>query len=322
MRLERSIMKLPLSFDAERLAEEVRALPADAWDPHPMGFPGNDAVVLVSPGGEITDHFRGQMGPSKYLLQSQYIQEVMAAIGGVWGRSRLMGLAAGAEVPPHVDIHYYWRTHLRIHVPVITNPDVTFTCGQDSVHMKPGEAWVFDSFEEHVVHNGGDAQRIHLVLDTVGGGRVWELVEAANAGESDWGTVVPGRTAVDGLAFEKINVPDLMSPWEMRDHARFLIGRSAPHPKLQAVERLLEHLTDDWAAAWTRYGDDADGLRDYQRLVMRARQEMMALGGGDVLLTNGRPLYLGIERLILRHAIAPDGGSAQAEPPPRARLAS
>jgi Rieske Fe-S protein len=28
-------------------------------------------------------------------------------------------------VPQHVDIHYYWRTHIRIHVPVITNPGDT-----------------------------------------------------------------------------------------------------------------------------------------------------------------------------------------------------
>ena len=33
------------------------------------------------------------------------------ALGGVWGRSRLMALAPGAEVPAHVDAHYYWRTH-------------------------------------------------------------------------------------------------------------------------------------------------------------------------------------------------------------------
>ena len=42
----------------------------------------------------------------------------MAELNCTWGRSRLMGLEPGAVVPKHVDVHYYWRTHLRIHVPV------------------------------------------------------------------------------------------------------------------------------------------------------------------------------------------------------------
>ncbi|MFL6725023.1 MAG: aspartyl/asparaginyl beta-hydroxylase domain-containing protein [Sphingomicrobium sp.] len=323
MRLDRSIMKLPLAFDAERLAAEVRALPPGAWERHPMGFPGNDAVALVSPGGQINDHFRGEMAPTEYLLQCRYIQEVMAAIGGVWGRSRLMGLAAGAEVPPHVDIHYYWRTHLRIHIPVITNPEVIFTCGETSVHMEPGEAWIFDSFEEHVVRNGGEDHRVHLVLDTVGGGRVWDLVEAANAGDQDWGTVVPGATPDDQLAFEKLNVPEVMSPWEMRCHGAFLLSQSMAHPKLEAVAELLDHLSDDWAAAWVQFGQDDQGLPTYRRLLMRTRQEMQQAGAGDVLLKNNHPLYVGIERLILRHALAPDGSNPQqAAGEPRARLAS
>ena len=107
----------------------------------------------------------------------------MHELGGVWGRSRLMGLAAGAEVPPHIDCHYYWRTHLRIHIPVITNPGVLFTCGDETLNMKAGECWVFDSFQRHEVHNNGIERRVHLVLDTIGGNRLWDLVEAGQSSD-------------------------------------------------------------------------------------------------------------------------------------------
>ena len=48
MRLTQPFLKLPILFDAETLEREVRALPASAWVPHATGFPGNEAVRLVS----------------------------------------------------------------------------------------------------------------------------------------------------------------------------------------------------------------------------------------------------------------------------------
>src|SRR5215204_2886325 len=179
MRLSKPLLQLPIRFDADRLANEVNALPASAWLPHPTGFVGNEAVPLVSPNGELNDGFDGPMAPTPHLLQCPYVMELMAALECVWGRSRLMGLAAGADVPIHIDVHYHWRTHRRLHIPVITNAGVLFTCNDETVHMDPGECWLFDSFSLHKVQNKGSERRIHLVLDTVGGERLWDLVDAA-----------------------------------------------------------------------------------------------------------------------------------------------
>ena len=214
MRLKQPFLKLPMRFDADALASEVRALPQSAWTPHPNAIVGNEAVRLITPHGEPTDAIEGPMAPTVHLQSCDYVRQVMAEIGGVWGRSRFMGLAAGREVPSHIDINYYWRTHLRIHIPVITNPDVLFTCGDETVHMAPGECWVFDSFRWHNVQNKGSEQRIHLVLDTVGGGLLPELMKAAESGASEPRWLHPGERSGDDLVFEKVNSPRVMSPWE------------------------------------------------------------------------------------------------------------
>ena len=180
MQLKQPFLKLPILFDVEALAAEVRALPASAWTSHPSGIVGNEAVRLVTPLGEDNDDIEGPMAARESLRRCDYVRQIMTELGGVWGRSRFMGLAPGREVPPHIDIHYYWRTHLRIHIPVITNPGVLFTCGHETVHMAAGECWIFNSFLRHDVQNKGDAQRIHLVLDTVGGGLLPELIAAAD----------------------------------------------------------------------------------------------------------------------------------------------
>ena len=301
--LRQPFLKLPIRFDAEALAKEVRALPAEAWTPHPTGYVGNEAVRLISPFGEPTDDIQGPMEPTEWLLKCDYIQETMAAIGAVWGRSRLMGLAAGREVPSHIDINYYWRTHLRIHIPVITNPGVLFTCGDRTEHMGAGECWIFDSFRWHDVQNKGSEQRIHLVIDTVGGGILPELMAAAETGGLEPRFVAPGTGKKDGLLFENVNSPRIMSPWEMRCHLAFVREQAGSNANIAHVLERLERFIAAWAAAWARFGDRDEGLPVYRQLLQEVREDSSALGAEQLQLPN--ELFLGIllEELIFRISI-------------------
>jgi hypothetical protein len=301
MRLDRPFLKLPITFDADTIAAEVRALPATAWAPHPTGFKGNEAVRLITPGGIETDDMDGQMAATEHLLACPSIMAVMAEIGAVWGRSRLMGLGPGGEVPLHVDSHYYWRTHWRIHIPIITNPGVTFACGPETVHMAAGECWLFDSFRWHRVRNASAQQRIHLVLDTVGGGRLRDLMEAAQRGAA--AVQAPTGEAGGPLAFERINSPKVMSPWELRAHLDFLKGEAVPHPKLPAATKRLDDFAEDWAATWARYGADDDGFDDYVALLEGVKADLEVLGGGDILLKNRLELYFTLDHLVFLNAI-------------------
>jgi mannose-6-phosphate isomerase-like protein (cupin superfamily) len=304
MRLDRPFLKLPVQFDADVLAAEVRALPATAWVPHPTGFKGNEAVRLITPGGRETDGLIGEMAPTEHLLSSPYMMQIMGDMDLVWGRSRLMGLGAGREVPRHVDSHYYWRTHWRIHIPVITNPDVTFTCGGETVHMDPGECWLFDSFRWHRVHNGGAQARIHLVIDTVGGHRLRELMEGARRGAAIE-HVGPGGP-LKSLSFERMNAPDIMSPWELRVHLRFLRDEATPHPLLEDVLKRLDDFADDWAASWAQFGTDIEGVPNYVALLDAVKSDLDALGGSSVLLKNRMPFYVALGDIVFLNLIGPD----------------
>jgi mannose-6-phosphate isomerase-like protein (cupin superfamily) len=304
MQLMQPFLKLPLRTDADALEHEVRALPPSAWVPHATGFPGNEAVRLVTVAGQPTDAFEGPMRPTDHLGGCPYIMEVMAELGGVWGRSRLMGLGAGAEVPEHVDSHYHWRTHLRIHVPIITNPAVEFTCGGETVHMAPGECWVFDSFRWHEVHNRGSERRVHLVLDTVVTEHLRDLIEAAQSGATDARLLRPGERSPEPLLFEQVNAPDVMSPWEVRCHLAFLAEQVAPHPQVETVMRRLDRFADAWAALWARFGPSDAGLTDYRQLAARTRVDLDALGAKDIHLRNELDLSLVLDQLIFTMAVA------------------
>lgn len=302
MKLGAPLVKLPRQYCPERLAKEVAALHPSAWLPHPGRIPGNDAVPLVTPGGQITNGFAGPMAPTEALEQCPYIMEIMGDLGAVWGRSRLMGLAPGAVVPEHVDVGYYWRTHIRIHIPVVTNPGVAFSCDKETVHMAPGECWLFDSFCLHNVRNDGNAKRVHLVLDTVGGEKLWAMIADAKRFGRDGQPVrqiAPGSVGTVPLAYEQVNLPAIMSVWEIRCHVDFLLRQCAAGTALDMIAARLEQFANAWGALWAQHGADAAGLAAYRQLIGQVEPDLQRLGAPRILLEgNDVPLDRALAELV------------------------
>jgi hypothetical protein len=315
MKLGMPLVKLPRQYCADTLAKEVAALPQSAWLPHPGRIPGNDAVPLITPSGQVTNGFAGPMAPTAALDQCPYIKEILADLGAVWGRSRLMGLAPGAVVPEHVDVGYYWRTHIRIHIPVVTNPGVAFSCDKETVHMAPGECWLFDSFCLHNVRNDGDAKRVHLVLDTVGGEKLWNMIADAKRFGRDGQPVqhvAPGSVGAPPLAYEQVNLPAIMSVWEIRCHVDFLLRQCAATPARDEIAARLEQFANAWGALWAQYGTAPAGLPAYRQLIGEVQRDLQRLEAQRILLEgNDVPLDRALAELIFMVA-APNGPSAAA----------
>jgi Aspartyl/Asparaginyl beta-hydroxylase len=306
MKIDRPLLKLPRRYCAETLAAEIAALPPSAWLPHPGRIAGNDAVPLITPHGAITNAFAGPMAPTEHLRACRYILEIMADLGAVWGRSRLMGLAPGAIVPEHVDVGHYWRTHLRIHIPVVTNPGVEFTCEGETVHMQAGECWIFDSFRVHDVRNSGTQKRVHLVLDTVGGEKLWDLMrEGAEKGRDPAAEqfVTPGSVQGVSLRYEQINTPDIMSVWEVRCHIDFLLSLAPAGPLLDAARLRLDRFQHEWGALWAQHGTTPAAAPAYRGLIEQIRRELQQAEAGRIVLPNGVPLDRAINELIFLAAV-------------------
>lgn len=69
----------------------------------------------------------------------------------------------------------------RLHFPIKTNPKVSFTvwdCDgrEQNVHMKEGECWFLDTRKPHRAVNGGDEERIHLVVDVLVNERIQDIL--------------------------------------------------------------------------------------------------------------------------------------------------
>ena len=310
MKLGVPFLQFPLQFDAAALAAEVQAIDESAWRPHPAGYAGNDALLLVTVGGDPnSDATSGPMSATEHLRRCPYLMQVLESIGGTWGRSRLMRLSGRAEVTSHVDINYYWRERARVHVPIVTQPTVRFVCGEAEVNMRAGECWIFDTWAEHNVINDHYLSRIHLVADTVGGAGFWEHVRNARPHQAEipgWQprACPPVAGYVPELDYEAENFPTVMTPWEIRSHYAFLMGESTAHPAVPLIHQALLQFSRHWQALWARYGERPDGWARYRDAIEAAKADLAACGAESVDLRNGVRLMEALQAWVFEPALA------------------
>ena len=324
MRLTRPFIRLPFRFDAQRLEEEVLKLGHAHWMRHPSRMRGNSAIALVSSGGGDNDSFEGEKQPTPHLDRCPYMQQVMASFGEVLSRSRLMKLDAGAEVSLHVDFNYHWFSRVRIHIPIVTSPEVIFHCGREKLHMSAGECLIFDSWRRHRVMNGGTRDRVHLVIDLCGSSRFWRMVtEAESSGPAALEAAVsfvpfePVKPA--GLRLERFTSLPVMAPGECAAMVEDLIADFSQNPAndpglVRTYTELLRDFAYDWRELWVLYGQQPEGTDRYRALIEVTRKRLHPDRRALTTASNDIGVNAVFSQRVLNAALAPQGGFEQARP--------
>ena len=322
MKLPKPFYRLPVRFDVERLRAEVEALPPGAWSRHPKEHEGNTAARLITVDGTDNDAINGEMKPTRALGACRYVQQVLASFNTVWSRSRLMRIAGGASVPLHGDMNRHWFHRVRVHIPVVTRPEVRFHCGTESVHMAAGEAWIFDNWREHRVENPSPDARVHLVADTAGSSAFWRLV---GEGQSDgFGRPNPAARLVPfdpgarpQLLIERFNTAAVMPPSEVEQLAFDLMadlaaadGRPESEAAVGGLIALMLDFCHDWRALYSLFGETPEGLGQYRTLLAATRKKVGALPPVRVAST-GYSAQSVLGARLLTHLLA-DGGHGEA----------
>lgn len=313
MRLSRPFQRLGVMFDVARMQEEVAAIPAAAWADHPNGIPGNSSVRLISVDGAENDDVNGPMAVTRHLEQSPYLRQVLSSFGVVWGRSRLMRIAPGTTLPTHADINHHWFTRVRVHIPIVTRPDVMFYCGEEVVHMAAGDAWLFDNWRLHRVENPTAQERIHLVADTTGSASFWAFVARSQS---------PGILDVEfkydprrssKLITEQLAPAAVMHPAEVETMIRDLraeleLEKPSPtaHERLSQYHLLLDNFCKDWRQIYSVHGERNTGRNELRNLRDNLRTASKQVADGLVMETNRVNAHLVLEARVLRPMLAPE----------------
>ena len=191
--------ELPFQFDVEKLQEHVRESVL-SFPPHMVGkFFGGWSVLSSNgsyldgwgsgeriydptfmPGSTMEEKLAtvGIKPSSAYVKPTEvchgYLQEIIDQIrdANLYPvRARLSVLKANGKSSLHRDGNDD-EYHVRLHIPIITNPSCTFDCDEGSAHLPAnGRAYLLRVNRMHQVFNGGGEDRIHLIMsvrDTAG----------------------------------------------------------------------------------------------------------------------------------------------------------
>ena len=109
--------------------------------------------------------------PAAPVFQEEFkllMEPLMEAIGLTQlGRVLIVKLKPGGHVKEHSDEGRSADYYSRFHIVLTTNEQCTNTTGGESVHWPVGSAWWFNHKAPHTADNGGDTDRIHIIVDAV-----------------------------------------------------------------------------------------------------------------------------------------------------------
>jgi hypothetical protein len=77
----------------------------------------------------------------------------------------VVNLPANTKVRKHIDGGALLHYSRRVHIPIITNKDVTFTVKDNTINMQEGVWYEINNQLPHSVENNSNFDRIHLIID-------------------------------------------------------------------------------------------------------------------------------------------------------------
>lgn len=176
--MTRRFQLIDLGYDTTGALAEIDAQP-ELWNVHSARLGDtsphretSDIWCRYREPGEATDWqtpFRSVWYPSWKCLPSLHAiyHNITVAIGPTeCGGVLITKIPSGGWVYPHHDRGTWHSEHhnRKVWMPLRANDRCVNYSVDDCVTMKPGEAWSYSNLEMHAVHNGGDQERICLIM--------------------------------------------------------------------------------------------------------------------------------------------------------------
>ena len=166
------------TVDISRLKEAVLAIPEEVWDQEDARKPNRFETLDKTRHiifRMVSSSFRDWRDSQDGALWAEWralLEPVLEAATAPYGYARaafprvmLARMAPGGVIRPHFDSNLAAKWPHKIHVPLLTNPKVTFFLNRVPHHFAEGEAVEVNNMGPHAVENRGSTDRIHLIFE-------------------------------------------------------------------------------------------------------------------------------------------------------------
>lgn len=171
-------VKLPFTFDVEKMMAEVQALNLDSYIYYnviPLRAPAHQvdsSLPFPPPADDYADGSWCDWLDTPALKDSPYLASVIDTFKAhtTVNLVRVLRLAPGNVVQEHTDPTLglqIEKAMIRLTVPIQTNDQVDFFLNGEPVPMNPGECWYLRLTDPHKVVNAGTTDRVNLTIDVI-----------------------------------------------------------------------------------------------------------------------------------------------------------
>lgn len=169
---ELAAIRLPRNYDVDLLQRDLQTLQEVRRAPQPGPYHKGEwtGIALYSMGGKQST-FPSAAGTEHYqeteeLQSAPYFRQILRELECPKEVVRILFLPPEGHIKDHFDFHTSFQFGLlRLHIPIITHPDVIFVIDGQQVAMNPGELWYGDFSKVHSVKNNSPIVRVHMVVD-------------------------------------------------------------------------------------------------------------------------------------------------------------
>jgi hypothetical protein len=165
-------VRLPRNYDVELLQRDLQALceVRRAAQPGPYHKGEWTGIALHSMGGKqsvfpsaaATDHYQ----ETGELQRSPYFKQILSDLKCPKEVVRILFLPPEGHIKDHFDFHTSFQFGLlRLHIPIVTHPEVLFIIDGQRMSWNAGELWYGDFSKVHSVKNNSQIVRVHMVID-------------------------------------------------------------------------------------------------------------------------------------------------------------
>jgi len=165
-------IRLPRTYDVELLQRDLLTLQEVRRAPQPGPYHKGEwtGIALYSMGGKQstfpsaagTDHYE----ETEELQRAPYFRQILRELECPKEVVRILFLPPEGHIKDHFDFHTSFQFGLlRLHLPIITHPDVAFFIDGQTMNWQPGELWYGDFSKVHSVKNDSQIVRVHMVID-------------------------------------------------------------------------------------------------------------------------------------------------------------
>lgn len=171
-------IKLPLTFDVEKMKVEVQALDLNAfvyYNVMPLRSPAHivdSSLPFPPPAEDYADGSWTDWLNTPQLEASPYLKSIVEKFQEKTTVTlvRILRLEKGNEVREHRDVTLGLqekKSVIRLTIPIIKDENADFYLNNKLVPMKPGECWYLRLTDPHKVVNNSDTDRINITLDMI-----------------------------------------------------------------------------------------------------------------------------------------------------------